>query len=168
MNLNKFISKFGLYNGLILYFKFRYGKTTELRLPNIEHEFYMKPNSIDNASFEEIFLNGEYEINYPEFKTPNLNIIDAGANIGFSSIFYANRFFNSNILAIEPESENFKSLLKNTCKYDNIKPINGAVWKNDCFIEIIDKGWGTRGFMIKEIEAENDNSFKGLSINNFS
>jgi len=41
-------------------------------------------------------------------------VIDAGANVGAASLYFSLRFPNARIVAIEPESENFKLLAKNT------------------------------------------------------
>ena len=54
---------------------------------------------------------------YPNFDKNEIVIIDAGANIGFASVFYKNKFPNSRIVALEPEKENFNWLKKNTLKY---------------------------------------------------
>jgi hypothetical protein len=130
MKINKFISRFGILNGLKLFFKFRYGKTNEISLPNLKYSIFLTPNSIDNASFKEIFLDEEYNINYPSFGNNTLNIIDAGANIGLSSVFFTNKFPLAKIISFEPEKNNFKKLILNTKKYKNITPINGAILKN--------------------------------------
>jgi len=54
-------------------------------------------------------------------------IIDAGANIGTSAIYFAIKYPNARILAVEPEESNFEMLLKNTGNYGNIIAINAAI-----------------------------------------
>jgi FkbM family methyltransferase len=44
----------------------------------------------------------------------------SGAKIGTSSIFFARKYPNAEIIAIEPKSGNFSMLKKNTEPYKNI------------------------------------------------
>jgi FkbM family methyltransferase len=164
LDLGLFLKRFGFIEGFRLYWKFRYGKTDELNLSELTYPIYMKPNSIDNHSFYEIFLKEDYNLHLPIQNNDVRFIIDAGANIGFSAVYFANKFPNATIVAIEPDKENFKWLLKNTSSYDSIIPINGAVWNKDVFMEIVDEGWGTRGYMVVETEIETEGSIKGVSI----
>jgi FkbM family methyltransferase len=83
----------------------------------------------------------------PEF------IIDAGANIGLASVYFASRFPNARILAIEPERKNFEILVKNVERYPNVQPILGALWGERAEVEVVDRGLGNWGFMI---EASSD------------
>ncbi|HEX3969467.1 MAG TPA: FkbM family methyltransferase [Edaphobacter sp.] len=79
----------------------------------------------------------------PEF------IVDAGANIGLASVYFANQFPNARILAIEPEKENFEVLLKNVEPYPNVQPVLGALWSERAEVEVVDRGLGNWGFMIE-------------------
>jgi len=40
-------------------------------------------------------------------------IIDAGANVGYSSVYFLSNFPNCRVIAIEPDGDNFASLQKN-------------------------------------------------------
>ena len=53
-------------------------------------------------------------------------IIDCGANIGCSSIYFNKMIKNSKIINIEPEEKNF-SLLEYNCKTDVYENINSAI-----------------------------------------
>lgn len=44
-------------------------------------------------------------------------IIDAGANIGLTSVYLANRFPNARILALEVDQQNFELLAENARPY---------------------------------------------------
>jgi predicted O-methyltransferase YrrM len=44
-------------------------------------------------------------------------ILDCGANIGLSSIWFARKYPRATVIAVEPESENFRMLTMNTAEY---------------------------------------------------
>lgn len=54
-------------------------------------------------------------------------ILDCGANIGIASLFLASRYPNAHIYSIEPNSENFELLRRNTNSMPSIVPIHGAI-----------------------------------------
>jgi FkbM family methyltransferase len=83
-------------------------------------------------------------------------IIDAGANIGLASIYFANKFPDAKIFAIEPEESNFKLLQKNSAPYKNIIPLQAALWNRNEEICVIDSGLGKWGFMTEEKMADGD------------
>jgi FkbM family methyltransferase len=51
-------------------------------------------------------------------------IFDVGANIGVTSILFANSYPQAAIYAFEPEPSNFKLLVENTAPYENVKCFN--------------------------------------------
>ena len=101
---------------------------------------------------------------FPEFDKNEIVIIDGGANIGFASAYFTNKFPASQILALEPESENYTWLQKNTKNYENITTIKGGLWNKDSFLHVKDEGWGIRGFMVEEVEQETKDTIRGCSI----
>lgn len=76
-----------------------------------------------------VAISGLYEEEYAYIHLSNPQVIlDAGAHIGTSSIFFARKYPNAQVIAIEPEEENFDLLLKNTSQYKNIVAIRAAIW----------------------------------------
>jgi hypothetical protein len=57
-------------------------------------------------------------------------IVDAGANIGTSAVFFARKWPGARILALEPEAGNFALLLRNVSECPNVVPIRAAPAKN--------------------------------------
>jgi FkbM family methyltransferase len=55
------------------------------------------------------------------------SIVDCGANIGITSLFFASRYPNATIYSIEPHPENFALLQQNVRTEKRIVPINAAV-----------------------------------------
>jgi FkbM family methyltransferase len=54
-------------------------------------------------------------------------ILDCGANIGITALYFASRYPNARIFSIEPNDENFELLKRNTAAESRIVPIRGAV-----------------------------------------
>lgn len=118
----------------------------------------------DLRVFKQIFLDQVYHF-FPDNFEPSV-IIDAGSNIGFSSIWFANKFPKSRIISIEPEVNNFHLLEKNTRKYTNIFPLNVGLWYKDGFLDIVSGTTGSWGFeTIEKFESTNSKSIKSKSIN---
>lgn len=115
-----------------------------------KHPFWLRVTSSDVPAYEQVFTLDEYKMRAHE--TPSF-IVDAGANIGLATIWFANRFPQAKILAIEPESNNFWLLKKNTCLYPNIIPIQAAVWNENKSVLLTDPGAGCWGFQIEHNDA---------------
>ena len=103
--------------------------------------------SSDAAAYEQIFLQEEYHF---EVARPPAVIVDAGANIGLASIYFAIRYPSALIFAIECEKSNFEMLRLNVKQYGNIIPIQAALWNSDGELNIVDPGLGKWGFMTAE------------------
>ena len=109
-----------------------------------------------------IFGFQEYQLPIEDFQ-PKL-ILDCGGNIGCAAVYFANKYPTAQIYSVEPEKDNFKLLKFNTAFYDNIYPINSALWDKETFIRVEDRGYGTWGFMTFETTAENEESFQTTTV----
>jgi FkbM family methyltransferase len=97
----------------------------------------------DPQVFQKVFVAKEYDFNLPEDAR---NIVDAGANVGYSAVWFALRYPKARIIAIEPDEENF-AILRETCAaFENITCVLGAVWSQDTKLELRrnSKSWGSR------------------------
>jgi FkbM family methyltransferase len=54
-------------------------------------------------------------------------IVDCGANVGLTSIYFAGRYPNATIISVEPHPDNFQLLQRNTKSESRIVPVNAAV-----------------------------------------
>jgi FkbM family methyltransferase len=69
-------------------------------------------------------------------------IIDGGAYVGFSSIYFALKYPKAKIFAVEPEEGNFRLLSSQTSSISNIIPINKGLWNTRSFLKVIDNNLG--------------------------
>ena len=122
------------------------GSVTNVRVKrkDCRHPFTLRIPTSDVPTCWQVFVHKEYNF---EVGSPPEIIVDAGANIGLASIYFANRFPDSTIIAIEPEQSNFELLEKNVAPYGNIHPLQAALWNRNEDIDLLDPGLGKWGFM---------------------
>lgn len=154
------IKTFGA-SGVLIYLKFKLGQTQKLNLPGLKFTISMRSQQADKISFREIFFKKEYDIELPSSIVPEV-IVDGGANIGFTSVFFANKYPKAKIFTIEPDEANFEYVVKNTKQYPQITPVKSALWHIEELIQLVDNGYGNRGFMIEKNEA--GKSLQAISI----
>ncbi|MEX2231777.1 MAG: FkbM family methyltransferase [Cyclobacteriaceae bacterium] len=162
--LFRYIKNLGFYQGLSIFLKVEFFKSGKFKLDQYPDFFYLRPFTSDIKVFREIFLFRVYsfELNF----IPAV-IIDAGANIGLSSIFFAGRFPLATIYAIEPETSNFFSLQKNIAGYRNIKAAQTALWHRDTMLKIVDPKENHWAFTVEECDKGDPGSFCAVSITSF-
>jgi FkbM family methyltransferase len=116
----------------------------EIKRHDCKSSFQLRVPSSDVGIYEQIFFDKEYDF---FAAIPPRVILDAGANIGLTSIYFANKYPDALIFSIEPEKKNFELLITNTKSYSNITPIHAALWDKNEEINLIDVGLGECGFM---------------------
>jgi len=125
------------------------GSQAELMVcrPDVKFPFFLRVPSSDVDTYQQVFAFQEYAL---QVRTEPRVIIDAGANIGLASLYFANRFPAARIYAVEPDVANFRLLEKNVKPYPAVIPIHGALWKENTELDLIDPGLGHWGFMTKD------------------
>lgn len=111
--------------------------TINLELPdNKSRKFYYRESSSGDAgAITQVFKNHDYDISHFTHhvkllqyasKHEKLLIVDAGANIGTSAVYFAVNYPTAKVIAIEPEGENFKLMALNVHGM-NVIPTLGAL-----------------------------------------
>jgi len=118
---------------------------------DIRFPFYLRCRTSDLPTFDQIFVDQAYD--FIVEKCPRI-IVDAGANIGLASIYFANMYPESQIIAIEPEASNYEMLKMNVAPYSNIIPLNAALWDKNEEISLVDPGLGKWAFMTKGDDSQ--------------
>lgn len=115
----------------------------QIHHPGLKHSFHLRIGSADVLTYRQVFVDEEYA--FEPTHTPR-SIIDAGANIGLASLYFANRFPNASIISVEPEEHNYRLLEKNVSAYPQIKTVQAAVWRDNEEISVVDPGLGEWGY----------------------
>jgi len=145
------VEYFGLINGikLIFYKQFKREKKVSFNPVRFENTILLRTGTSDFRLYHDIFFNSQYNISLQE--NPKV-IVDAGANIGLSVLFFAHKYPNAKIIAIEPESSNFDLLKHNTRNYPNIICLKKGLWYKKCFLKIDDTSIDKWAFTLTEVE----------------
>jgi len=115
-----------------------------------------KRPSSDLNVFAQVYHYNEYEPliavfkkNFPE--NLSLNIIDAGCNIGLTTVYLSTFFPKSNFIIIEPDNSNLETIGYNleTNGIDKVVKIKGGLWSKNTNLKLINdfrdqKDWSYR------------------------
>lgn len=141
--------KFGIRAVLFLFYsKLRKNPSANIRLKGLNHPLTLSNFTVDVTTLFQIFFAEEYKV---QLAAPPSYIIDCGANIGLSAVYFANKYPDAKIIAIEPDEENFKFLKLNTEKYLNVICLKRAVWPRKEALQIVDPGRGDWGLQTRPV-----------------
>ena len=102
-----------------------------------------KKNSSDIQVYEQVFLKKEYkalaDLILDSGKPEHIRfVIDAGANIGFTSIYLHQFFPLAHFIVIEPDEKNFEQMKKNfqLNSIENTEMLLSGLWTSDGWLQI--------------------------------
>ncbi len=134
--------------GAFLWAKFTRSRPLyKVTAPGMEHPVFIRIGSTDLSVFKQVLVECHYDFKVPQ--APKV-IIDGGANIGLSAVYFANRYPDALIVAVEPEESNFRVLEKNVAPYSKIRPLKAAIWKENTSIQLVNPEGGNHGFQTVE------------------
>ena len=114
-----------------------------LAIPGIKEKIHLRRKSTDVNVFQQIFIKRDLAF----LKGRDYNIcIDAGANIGLSTIYMKNLFPGAHVFSIEPEFSNVEMLRLNTNGYANVTIIHKALSEDSSGLFLFDPGKGSDAF----------------------
>ncbi|GAC1592886.1 MAG: hypothetical protein NVS3B19_14710 [Ginsengibacter sp.] len=157
--LKKLIRLFGAAKGITLFINLKTRKSSDIIIPGIKHSFQLRKATSDVATFTQVFVHKEYNINFPN--DPKF-IIDGGANIGLFTILMKNKYPDAIIICIEPDDDNFEILQRNVSGYKNVYCEHAGLWNREAKLSVFDKfKMGKWGMVVEE---NLDGNISALSI----
>lgn len=137
-----------------------HGGYYKVQSPLFKAPIWLRDNFSDKAIFHQVFSQRQYYIDaLPAIKAER--IIDAGANIGLASIFFSNMFPSAEIIAIEPQTDNFDLLKKNLEPYDKVECVHAALWYQQEKITIKNPDSLAASYMV---QADQTSTIDGITI----
>jgi FkbM family methyltransferase len=122
---------------------------------------WMRRNTTDILVFKKIFIDKEYD--FP-IKEPVSYVMDIGANVGISALYFAQKFPKATIIAVEPETSNFELLKKNTENYKNIIPVQGGIGNHSGTFKIKNSEGDNWNFMLEQTDTPGSSDGRMYSI----
>lgn len=153
----RFVARFGARRGLAAYARIAAGKrfnesgaVIELDVPHSTRPVRIRPGGADAHAFWQVFIHGDYDLPIPFI--PEI-IVDAGAHVGYASLYFAHRFPAARIIAIEPAPANAEMLRYNLAGFDRVQVREAALWSTPRYLSIADPDAESWSFRIKEGES---------------
>jgi FkbM family methyltransferase len=112
---------------------------------------------------QEIFIDEIYNQVLPE----DAFILDCGAHIGLSVVYFKSICVSSHIVCFEPDDKNFDLLQKNIASHQlkNIEAKKEAVWVEDCWLNF--KQEGNMNSRIENIESIKEGVTKAIRLKDY-
>jgi FkbM family methyltransferase len=120
-----------------------------LRCRGIASAVVCRPAVSDFHGLRHIFVDHDSDV--PMEEPPKL-IIDGGANVGYASVLFANKYPDARILAVEPDDENGRLLQQNCSRLPNVELLKGGIWGRRCRLRIANPHCDPQGFRVVEAD----------------
>jgi FkbM family methyltransferase len=120
----------------------------------------LRAKTRDIDIFDQLFLLRDCDV---KLQVEPCFIVDAGAHIGCSALFFASSFPRANIVAIEADPANYQLLLRNTRGHQRIRPIHAAVWHRPESVVIANEQDDPWAFQIKSADGQST-GIQGVTV----
>jgi len=135
--------------------------TIQFRVPEMPHTISCRPTEPDLFTICHVFVERDCDVPIP--LAPRL-IVDAGANVGYVSVYYANQFPEAEIVALEPDLGNLAVAERNCAPYSRIELLRAGLWPRDTALRIVDPNVKSWMFQVREASEEETETVEGISI----
>lgn len=146
-----------------IYFAFHRVLRTQrisLRLPGIATPLVCRPRDSDISVLWTAFFLRDCNFELPFSHT---SIIDAGANVGYVSVFLANKYPGARIVAVEADSGNAEILRENVRSY-NVDVVQGALWSSHSYCCIDRSADKSYAFRVREVPEATPGALPALTM----
>jgi FkbM family methyltransferase len=131
-----------------------------VRMNKFPQPIHLRQGSTDLLVFREVILFKSYELPLKNLSV----IIDGGANIGLTSLCFADNYPQAKIWSVEPDVINFEVLKRNTGHLNQITHICSALWNKVSFLRINGTLGDEWAYFVEECKDGDEGSFKAITI----
>lgn len=164
VQLFRYVNKFGLLPAIKIFYKTRLSKKQIETVNYRDLKLQLRPSTTDVYAFDLIFLWEEYKLS-TLISEPKL-VIDCGANIGLSAVYFCSKYPQASIYCIEPAKENVPILTSNVSNYPNVKILPNAVMSSYQDVHLSEAGLGQFD-SFKVVKKKNSGAYtvKSVTVN---
>lgn len=138
--------------------------------------FWFREGTSDESVIQQVFVDRHYDLSFL-IREPELDdlikagsakgrkplIVDAGANIGASPLYFLSAFPTARVVAIEPDTGNFELLVKNT-EGTGIEGYHAALASMEARVRVVDPGQGNWGYRTELVSGEQEGTVPCVTI----
>jgi FkbM family methyltransferase len=168
LRIGKFVHRLGLIQGGVAYGRVARNERLEhsphlyaVRVRGYPEPLWLRAGHSDCLIFGQVIIDLQY--NLPDVDEVRL-IVDCGANIGVSALYFARRYPAAKILAIEPDPDNYAMLVRNTRQAASIHPLQAAVWPRQASLSIVDPTRPAAALRVSEGPGKGPGSIRSLQL----
>lgn len=183
--LPNYLKRFGVPCGLRLYWQieekrlsYKSTRIESYRVPGYAAEILLRDSLSDHAIFWQCMVMEQYAIDhFPHAERLQYAyqqalaagkppvIIDCGGNIGLSALWFARSFPEARVVVVEPDSDNFALLKRNTAHLqDQVIALQGGVWSRRGYLRIVNPDSGSAAFRVECSEENIPSSLRAYTL----
>ncbi|NJN31780.1 MAG: FkbM family methyltransferase [Synechococcales cyanobacterium RM1_1_8] len=124
-----------------------------VHIKGLQHPVQCRFQTSDDWVLSQIFIDGEYE-QLGNVEAPQL-ILDCGANVGYSAVYFLNKYPQAQVIAVEPDEDNAALCRRNLAPYgDRARVIQSAIWSHSTGLvfEQADSRCGEWGISVRPVK----------------
>jgi FkbM family methyltransferase len=138
----------------IFFSAFEWQVTVKL-ISNPVYKIHIRCGTSDYECFHVIFIQNDYQEILNQVKGDLEYMIDCGANVGYTALYFALNCPNIKIKCFEPDLSNYDQAVKNLAEFRNIEIHQKAIWFKDSHVKVINGAFGNGGKWALTVEECN-------------
>jgi FkbM family methyltransferase len=153
MALQSYTERFGILRGAVNHYSIAYSprRLVRLHVPGYAGPFHLRKDTADHGTFVDVIWREVYAAHAVPTVRPRV-IVDAGANVGYTTAYWARTYPDAQVIAIEPSADNFALLECNTARYPKVRVLRGGLWPRPGFLRIKNPTADTDAFRVREVD----------------
>lgn len=129
----------------------------QLTSPDCCYALWARHGTSDIHVFRQIFADREYRPFDDLDRMSSGLVIDAGANVGYSSAYFLSRFPKCQVISIEPDPENASLMRRNLSPYaPRVQFVEAAVWSESCKLSFDSKSYRDGAHWSRQVRRSAD------------
>lgn len=146
------------------------------RLNDRKSDIFLRSATSDWFTFDQIFIHEDYNLKalkrYPEFEALYAKyaaegvplILDLGANIGLSSVYFSHIWPSSKIVAVEPSEDNFRVLRENFGNNEQFEALLAGIASRTSKLALTDPSAEKNAFTTTTLEEGAEGGIPGVTV----
>lgn len=113
----------------------------------------IRPGTSDTAMFDQFELHPYVPM---KRSADAINVLDLGANVGLSVLYWKHHAPNARVIAVEPDTSNFAILRSNTTGMKDVHLVQAGIWHQPGRLRVQREGVGNAAFSTTEHSGEGE------------